>query len=165
MRKLLLICISILLLSSCGDDKKSAEESVQVDVSYDYRKIPKKQVLPQEVIMILDGWEAFSDFSKSIDILYNATNNEDLTLAIEDLISKEKLLAVSKYPEEFDVPQVKSRQEVLRTFILKTKGDLDGNRNPTESMIQLSNAYNALRNQYIIIMNNRFELNSFLDEK
>lgn len=84
---------------------------------------------------------------------------------MEDVIAKEKLLAESEYPVTFDVPQIKSRQQVLRTFLLKAKGELDGRRNPTSSMMQLFDAYNALRSQFTIITSNTLELNLFLNDE
>ena len=53
----------------------------------------------------------------------------------------------------------------MRTFMYKAKGDLMGSRSPTESMIQLFDAYNALRNQFNIIMNNKMELDLIINEK
>lgn len=165
MRKLQLITISVLLFLGCGRDKNGSFEPVQQEVLYEYGKMPKKQAVNQEVATILNEWEAFSEFSSSIDILYQATSSEDLALAIEDLMAKEKLLQESNYPEEFDVPQIKSRQQVLLTFMLKAKGDLNGRRNPTASMVQFFDAYNALRNQFNVISNNKLELNLFLNEE
>ena len=165
MQKLALLGIAILLLMSCGDSGKTVVENIQKDSTYEYGKMPKKVEIDQEAGIYLNDWEAFNEFNRSIDVLYQATTDEDLALAIEDLVAKEKLLAESKYPEHFDISQIKSRQLVMRTFMLKAKGDLDGSRNPTDSMVQLFEANNALRNQFNIIMNNTLKLDFILDEE
>ena len=165
MRKLQVIGIVIVFCLACVNDKTEPIENIQKVAAYDYGKMPKKEPINEEASSILNDWAAFSDFSKSAEILYQATSSEDLALAIDDILEKEKLLGESKYPEQFDVPQVKSRQRVLLTFILKARGDIIGKRNPTNSMIQLFNAYNAFRNQFNIITDNRLELNLFLNEE
>ncbi len=165
MQKLVFFGIVGLMFMACGDSGKTVAENIQKDSTYEYGKMPKKVEIDQEASIYLNDWEVFTEFNKSIDILYQATTDEDLVLAIEDLIAKEKLLTESKYPEQFDISQVKSRQLVMRTFMLKAKGDLDGKRNPTESMVQLFEANNALRNQFNIIINNTLELDFILDEE
>ncbi|MFT6795005.1 MAG: hypothetical protein ACJART_000136, partial [Maribacter sp.] len=84
----------------------------------------------------------------------DATYREDLVLIIEDLVENQKALEVSKYPAQFDIPQVKGRQKVLKTFILKTKGDLEYRQDPKVSMEQMITAYNSLRNQFNVEVNN-----------
>ncbi|RNC92042.1 MAG: hypothetical protein ED555_02725 [Allomuricauda sp.] len=165
MRKLQLLVVAFLLCVGCEKERKEPTDAVQEEVAYEYGKMPKKEPVSQEAAEILNAWEAFSEFSRSVDILYRATSSEDLSLAMEDVIAKEKLLAESEYPATFDVPQIKSRQQVLRTFLLKAKGDLDGRRNPTSSMMQLFDAYNAMRSQFIIITSNTLELNLFLNDE
>ena len=58
------------------------------------------------------------------------------------------------YPASFDIPQIKGRQKVFKTYILKTKGDLEYRQDPKESLIEMINAFNNLRNQFNVVVNN-----------
>ena len=86
-----------------------------------------------------------------------------MALTIDDLIEKQKELVASEYPEKFDIPQIKSRQKVFRTYILKIKGDLYYYQNPEESIMQMFEAYNAFRNQFNVVVNNTLDTNLILE--
>jgi hypothetical protein len=49
---------------------------------------------------------------------------------------------------------VKGRQKVVKSYILKTKGDLEYRLNPENSIKELITAYNALRKQFDVTVNN-----------
>ena len=58
------------------------------------------------------------------------------------------------YPNSFDIPQIKGRQKVFKTYVLKTKGDLEYRQNPKESLVEMITAFNDLRNQFNVVVNN-----------
>ena len=97
-------------------------------------------------------------------MLYKATNNEDLALAIDDLIEKEKKLEAGQYPELFDSFQVKSRQMVMRTFLYKAKTSIMENQPTTEPTIKVLEAYNSIRKQLNVIMNSQLDKKLILDD-
>ncbi len=99
------------------------------------------------------------------DALYNVGNTEDLRLILEDLIDKQKTLTESDYPITFNTPQIKSRQKVFHTFVLKTKGDLIYSIDSEDSVLKMINAYNAILNQMNTITSNTLDLKSLLDEE
>ena len=72
-------------------------------------------------------------------------------------------MAESDYPGNFDKLQIKSRQQVFRTFLYKVKGNLNDRRDVAESMDQMMVAYNALRNQFNILSNNTLDANLILN--
>ncbi|WP_318312210.1 hypothetical protein [Flagellimonas crocea] len=164
MRKLLGILILLTVLGAC---KKTVETTAQVDeqeLEFNYREMLEKADLNPAATAIVEDWQPFKDLNASIDVLYKATNNEDLALAIDDLIEKEKKMADGKYPELFDSFQVKSRQRVIRTFLYKTKASIMENQPTTEPTVKLLNAYNALRKQLNVIMNSQLDKKLILDE-
>ena len=164
MRKLLGILILIGVLNGC---KKAEKTTVQVDgeaLEFNYQKMPEKAEMNSEAVAIVEDWPQFKDLNSSIDVLYKATNNEDLALAIDDLIEKEKDLAAGKYPEPFDTFQLKSRQTVMRTFLYKVKASIMENQPTTEPTIKVLEAYNAMRTQLNVIMNSQLDKKLILDE-
>ena len=111
-----------MLLFSCKQDKSEVTEDTNAfDISTE--NWPQKSKVNSKANMILIAWSEFGDLDTTFDGLYTVENTEDLSLIIEDLIETQKYLAESDYPESFDKPQIRSRQKVFQTFILKTKGD------------------------------------------
>ncbi|WP_159075778.1 hypothetical protein [Muricauda brasiliensis] len=164
MQKLLGILVLIILLNAC---KKVEEAPVEVnteELEFNYQKMPEKFEINPEAAAIVENWSQFKNLNASVDVLYKATNNEDLALAIDDLIEKEKDLESGQYPELFDSFQVKSRQMVMRTFLYKAKTSIMENQPTTEPTIKVLEAYNSIRKQLNVIMNSQLDKKLILDE-
>lgn len=164
MQKFGLFVLLLVFFGSCDRKNNEGQEGTVDEAAFDYQKMPQRQEINAEASDVLDQWEEFGNLSRSFGILYQAKNHEDLKLAIDDLLEKEKLLSESKYPVVFDKLQIKSRQRVLKTFLLKAKADAEENRNATTSVVQLLEAYNAFRNQFNVIINNTLELDLILTD-
>lgn len=154
----------LLGLISC---KNQSGEEVISDATLseiDAQAFPKRSQVNSKARGILAEWGAFQALETSFDALYKVENNEDLILVIEDLVNKQNELEDSEYPEEFDVPQIKSRQKVFKTFLLKAKAASEyriETQGPVEEMIT---AYNAWREQFNVIVNNALDTNLIFDE-
>lgn len=166
MQKFLLpILVLILFFLGCGQQQNNeVDNNTEGQVAYDYRKLPNRIEINQKAAAVLDEWEAYVEFSRSFEIFYQARNDEDLKLAVDDLIEKEKAMETSDYPELFDKSQIKSRQRVIKTFLLKTRADLSGNRDATTSAVATVDAFNAFRGQFNVITNNPLDVKTILDE-
>jgi hypothetical protein len=152
-----------MLLVSCKEKKgQDAEDTSAYDISI--KNWPSKSNVNAKVGAIIEKWPEYGDLDTTFDGLYTVENTEDLSLIIEDLIKNQKLLAESGYPESFDKAQIKSRQKVFHTFILKTKGDLEYRLDPQKSVTEMINAYNSMRNQFEIIANNTLDIKKLLEE-
>ena len=164
MRKLFVFGLTFLLLFSCGNTQ-GTEQSINPDVlEFDVQKLPKKSVLNSGAKAILETWAEFNDLDIAFDGLYAVENNEELILLIDEFIEKQNALAVSNYPETFDIPQVKSRQKVFKTYVLKVKATLEYRKDPLEPTIEMVNAFNSLRNQFNVMVNYNFDTKMILDE-
>jgi hypothetical protein len=129
-----------------------------------FQNTPKTQKFNPQVEGILSAWAEFTSLQKSFDFMYRAANNEDLVLSIDDLLEKEKNLRESTYPKEFDKAQIKSRQKVLRTFLLKVKASLTENTDVNTPLKEMLTARNAFRNQFNIVVTNKLDTELILDE-
>ena len=65
-------------------------------------------------------WEAFNNLEIEMQKFQKAVQNDN-TLIVEDLINLEKQLSESGFPEKFDIPAIKSRLRVFKTYLLQTK--------------------------------------------
>lgn len=165
MRKVVVLITVMLALNSCKKNQKQLGIGDAVEQEFNMEKWPKKTVLTNEASKILEEWKEYTDFQSSFEGLYRIENNEDLALVIEDLIEKQKILAESTYPVEFDKPHIKSRQVALKTYILKTKGSLEYRLDLQQPVIEMIESFNAMNNQFNVILNNSFDANLILDEE
>lgn len=163
MRKILFFGLIILSVVAC---KQGAQEVIEETTAFDVttENWPAKSKVNAKTATALKEWPEYVELDQTFEGLYTVENTEDLSLIIEDLIEKQKLMAESVYPATFDKPQVKSRQKVFHTFILKTKGDLEYRMDPQLSVGQMIDAYNALHNQFDIISTNTLDIKKLLEE-
>ena len=163
MRKTRAIIILLLVLG-CKEKQAPTIES-QTDLqAFNYQKLPEKLEVSPEAVVVLDEWPEFMALNASIDVLYKSTNNEDLSLALDDLLTKEKELSESSYPELFDSFQVKSRQRVFRTLLLKVKANILNKSDTTTPTIELLEAYNIIRQQFNSIISSQLDTKLILNE-
>ena len=154
MSKIIYFLSLVVLLASCK------EEAKELDIVHESLWEGTKDSLPNKIGVntkanaILKDWLEYNALDKSFDKMYTSEYIEDFELVIDEIIENQKKLEESEYPPKFDIQQVKGRQKLFKTYVLKTKGDLEYRQNPTESIIQMITAYNALRNQFNVVVNN-----------
>ncbi|WP_420401751.1 hypothetical protein [Flagellimonas sp.] len=167
MRKLLgLLAAGIVLMGlGCKDKNASQEESTFEELVFNYQKMPQRTVLNTKANELLEDWPEFRAFNSSFDVLYKARNNEDLALALDDLIDKQSLLEKSQYPAMFDAFEIKSRLRVVKTYLFKAKSHVLNNSETTEPTIEMIKAYNAMRAQLNVVVNSQLDKKLILDEE
>ncbi|WP_157449698.1 hypothetical protein [Croceitalea dokdonensis] len=163
MRNLFLCCSLLLVFNSCKDGEEIARETPTEAVFVSFQDMPDEPKMNPEALEILASWPEFKALETSFQVLYQSSNNEDLALAVTNVLEKEKALATSPYPELYDVPQIKSRQRVLRTFLLKVSASLAQRTDVNQPLEQMFLANNAWLNQFNVLVNNQLDLNQILD--
>ena len=165
MRKVFVLLTVLAVLLSCKKDRKQSGMNEIAKTEFNIENWPKKIVINANAAIILADWPEYAALETTFEGIYSVENTEDLSFVIEDLIEKQKLLAESEYPEAFNKPHIKSRQVALKTYILKTKGSLEYRLDPQEPVIEMIETFNALRNQFNVILNSRIDLELILDEE
>ena len=165
MRKLSVFGLLVLLLISCKGDQNNDVLTENQEVEFNADDLPKRMRVNSKSAVILSTWVEYNAFESSFDAIYNASNNEDLILVIDDLIEKQKSWENSTYPEAFDKAQIKSRQKVLKTYLLKVKSALDYRSDFEAATVEMINAYNAVRRQFDVIMNSTLDPKLLSDEE
>jgi hypothetical protein len=164
MKKYYVLILLIIGFISCGEKKV---EEVKVDPSQalvDLKKLPKQVESSFEATEILKDWTEYNALNSALKKMYSAETKEDLVVVLEDLIEKQKLLETSTYPELFDRPDIKSRQKVFKTYVLKIKSNIEFDINPREAVIEMINAYNAFNNQFSIVIKSNLDPKILFDE-
>lgn len=116
--------------------------------------LPTKIRVDAKAQTILKDWLEYNTLEKSFDKIYTSENIEDFQFVVDELVENQKLMEEGEYPDKFNIPQIKGRQKLFKTYVLKTKGDLEYMQNPKESMKQMITAFNDLRNQFNVVVNN-----------
>ncbi len=164
MKKVFFICALVFLFCSCNEGKKGKEIVEKQSIAFDVKKIPSKLIAGAEAVAVLKDWTEYNAFVTSYDALYKVKDEEGLSLVIEDLIEKQKLLKDSAYPEMFNVPQIKSRQKVFKTYVLKVKGCLEYKIETITATIEMVKAYNSLTKQFSVILKSKVDIDLLLEE-
>ncbi len=163
MQKLLIISLLFCVCVACKKQAPVEEAQIAVVEDFSFKNMPNTIALTDKATEKLQSWKAYHSFEKSFDVFKRARNTEDLKLAITDLIDKETELAKSDYPEVYNVSQIKSRQLIMKTFLLKIKGHLDNQQEVKEPVKELLLARNAIRNQFNRILKDTLDTKSILE--
>jgi len=154
----------LLLFVSCSQNK-NVKNSEQVGVTtIDISKISPAVKANTKATEILKEWPEYIALGNSFNAVYDIKNEEDLLLLTDDVFEKLQLWEDSEFPEKFDIPQIKSRGKVLKTYILKLKAAQLDNTATEEPLAEVVEAYNAFKNQFNIVVNNTLDTKLILDE-
>ena len=165
MIKLWVFGLMLLLVFSCKRNQSTELPNGDAEMEINAEDLPKRVAINTKSNDILQNWPEFVAFDNRFDAIYNITNNEDLILLVVDLIEKQKQWEESTYPEAFDVAQIRSRQQVVKTYLLKIKSALDYRDDFKTPTIEMIEAYNGLRGQFDVIMNRTLDPKLLLDEE
>ncbi|GGD48059.1 hypothetical protein GCM10011361_13550 [Muriicola marianensis] len=158
------LLLVVLLLKACKDPATGAETSSEETPFFSMDSLPGRVSLNPKAVEITRDWTTFNDLDAGFNSLSIIENYEDLVLVLEDLVERQKKVEEGEYPEAFDLPQVKSRQKVVKTFLLKTRAAAEYRIDATPPAIEMMKAYNALRTQLNVIVNNQLDTLLITDE-
>ena len=163
MGKSIILGILTLVLFSCSQDKK---EEVKNDISvvFQVEKLPKLLNIGQNARDILKDWPEYNALETSIKSLYNVKDNEGLSVVMDDIMEKQKLMEDSKFPDTFNTSQIKSRLKVFKTYILKVKANLGYGIETAVPLKEMVIAYNAMGDQFMVTVNNTLDTQQLLGE-
>lgn len=153
MLRILFVLFIVLSITSCKDTVVIASNSQKAVWQVSLDSLPKKSAVLPKAQTILNTWKEYAALETSLTKINKTESREDLILLIEELIEAQKKMETSVYPKKFDIPHIKGRQKVVKTFLLKVKGDLEYRQNPQQSLLEMLDAFNELRNQFNVTVN------------
>ena len=154
MPKIITFLILLGVFFSCRDKVYDMAKVQEPGWEIITESLPQKVRVDPKAQSILDTWKEYAVLERSFDKIYTSEFREDFVLIVEELVENQKKMEEGAYPATFDISQIKGRQKVFKTFILKTKGDLEYRQNPKESILEMIEAFNDLRNQFNVVVNN-----------
>ena len=140
----------LLGITACGKKQPTEQTVVSEVLVFDAKALPKLSTPNAKATELLEPWAEYKELVAALDALYTATNKEDVKIIIDNIIDKQSVLEKSVYPETFDIPQIKSRQKIVKTFVLKVKGALAYNQDLMAPSKELIDAFNSLVNQFSV---------------
>ena len=164
MRKIYFLGALILVLCSCRNGADNVGDLDASSEKFSVDSLPEKATISAGGRQLIGDWEAFATIEQSMDALYRVGNREELRLLLEELVEEQKALEASEYPPALDNAQVKSRQKVFKTYLLKAKANLEYRTDPLEAVDEMLEAYNALCREFTILSNNTIDTNLLDDE-
>ncbi|MEM9686785.1 MAG: hypothetical protein AAF934_07670, partial [Bacteroidota bacterium] len=154
--KTLLIFFALILVLTTACQEKDREPAVESsDVPEEQQQI--KTVNPPEIIRLKPGyetevtqWETYNRLAFEMQKFQKAQPKE-YSVIIEALLASEKELSESDFPEKFNIPAVKSRVLVFKTYVLQTKSLLTKEPLASDTLMRQQTkviaAFNALKKQ------------------
>jgi len=164
MAKFSVFLIVLLLFSGCNPKAEEAKETAQETSESGNRELPEPVQIDAGAREILDGWAEYNSLEDRMAILAAAGNEEEMKLLLEELNQICKRLEESKFPGEFEQPAVRSRLKVIQTYLGKLDAALFYRQDYREPLFELMVSYNALREQFNVIVRNTLSPELFENE-
>ena len=167
MRKILpLFLVFVLMLAAC---KKKSDEPIadtEISVAADSVKLTLPAILEikGDANKHLDTWTQYKDFDAEVTRFYE--KDTETEPVVDELLRLEQELRKSTFPDKFDVPQIKSRLLVLKTYLGKAKAAFPEN-DPLyiqQQKVEVLKAYNALRKQFMEVCERNMTETLFVDD-
>ncbi|UNZ00064.1 hypothetical protein MQE36_06900 [Zhouia spongiae] len=149
-KNLVIVLISYLLMVSCGDGKRNQEANEVVEKEATRQKtVPEVTNVDDAVSEQLAEWNEWTVFNEEM-LKFQKLRADNLSLSLDELIRLMKELDTSEFPEKINIPAIKSRLLVLRTFIYKARSISDDPgiyEELNDLQIKVVTAYNELKSQ------------------
>jgi hypothetical protein len=132
---------------SCGEKQVEQQQETGSNLSLDYSDLPDFSPLSFKADSISKTWPAFDALDQRMGALKLVVSLPDLKMLVSELIEKEGAILKDGYPKDFNTPEVKSRQRLLRTYLLKTQALMNQSQDPKAATLETIGAFNALKDQ------------------
>ena len=164
MSKISVFLIVLLVFSGCNSRVAETPETSEVSSDTDLKEFPEVVQIDAGAREILDGWAEYRSLEDRMAVLREAENEEEMKLLLEELDQICTQLEESTFPESFEQPSVRSRIKVIRTYFGKLEAALFYRLDYNEPLRELLQSYNALREQFNVIVRNTLSPDLFEDE-
>lgn len=164
MSKISVLLIALLVFSGCNSKGEEAPQTSEATSVTDVQELPAVAQIDAAARQILDGWAEYRSLEDRMAVLMEADNEEEMKLLLEELNQICKRLEDSTFPGPFEQPSVRSRLKVIRTYLGKLDAALFYRLDYAEPTRELMQSYNALREQFNVIVRNTLSPDLFEDE-
>jgi len=164
MRKYLSVLVLILSLSACRTEAEAPQAISSEELNFDRAGLPEKKQAVGKAAVAMKSWSELRSFDQSLDRIYSVSGREDYVLIVEELLELFEVMGASEAPDALQSPQIISRFNVVKTFLLKVQADLEYRVEAKESTTELLTAYNDAIEQCNILVNTTLDPKTLFDE-
>lgn len=129
---------------------KESKDSLKVKL----KKIPDLKKLSDEDLKEIDLWAEWKSFEEEME-KFQDLDADNLSLSLDELVRLFKDLDKSDFPEKINIPAIKSRLLVLRTFVLKARSISDEKnriKDLNDLQIKIVDAFNETKEQMSVAL-------------
>jgi hypothetical protein len=164
MTKFVFFALSLLVLTGCRSPEQGAQEETGSVIEAEIRALPELVQVDPQAREVLDSWPQYISLENRLSALPGVRNREEMELLLEELNQICLQIEENAFPAPFETPSVRSRQKVLRTYLGKLESANHYRLEYQEPISELMDAYNALRQQFNVIVRNTLTPDLFEDE-
>ena len=164
MPKFSLSALILLVFLSCNRSPDSEKAASGVSEEPIVSTLPELVVIRPEARVIVDDWPQFRSLEERMNVVREADDREELALLVEELGQICKQVEENAFPGELEKPSVRSRLKVLRTYLGKLDAALFYRTDTGEPLTELMVAYNALRQQFNVIVSTTLTPEMFMND-
>ncbi|MCO5725119.1 hypothetical protein [Robiginitalea marina] len=164
MRNFFIVLVLAMLAPGCGSPEKKDKEQLQPEAWVGIPDLPSAVPINPGAREVLEEWPQFLSLEERIAALSQTRSREELQLLLEELSQICNQVEENAIPLTFERPSVRSRLRVVRTYIGKSDAALLYREDHGEALMELMQAYNALREQFNLIINSTLKPELFETE-
>ena len=164
MRKYLSLLLVLLAFFACRTEAEEFQPDNSEDLNFVADDLPQKKQASGKAATALNSWSELRSFDQSLDRIYTVSEREDYALIVDELLELYEVMNTSEGPDILQSPQIISRFNVVKTFLLKVQADLKYRVGTKASTIELLEAYNAAIEQCNILANTTLDPKTLFDE-
>ena len=164
MRKYLSLMILFLAFFACRTEVEEIPAVSSEALNFNSSELPKKTRPVGKAAAAVNAWSELRSFDQSLDRIYSVSGREDYALIVEELLELYEIMRVSQAPDALQSPQIISRFNVVKTFLLKVQADLEYRVDAKDSTTELIAAYNAAMDQCNTLVNTTLDPKTLFDE-
>ncbi len=153
-----------MLALGCGSPENKDKEPAETAAWSGIPELPAPAPINAGARAVLEAWPQFLSLEERIAALPDTGSREELQLLLEELNQICQQVEENAIPTEFERPSVRSRLKVVRTYIGKSDAALGYREDYGEPLLELMEAYNALREQFNLIVNSTLKPELFETE-
>lgn len=164
MRKYLAILLVVITGLSCRTEGEETAVAPTDELAFDVQTLPKMKKATGKAAAAVNSWAELRSFDQSLERIYKVGGREEYLLVVEELLELFEVMGASEGPETLQSPQIISRFNVVKTYLLKLKADLEYRTDPEESTLELIDAYSAAMDQCNTLVNTTLDPKTLFDE-
>ena len=164
MRNYLSILFLFLAFLACRTDVEEPQTVSTEELNFTTSELPIKKKAVGKAATAVNSWSELRSFDQGLDRIYSVSGREDYALIVEELLELFEILGASEAPDVLESPQIISRFNVVKTYLLKVQADLEYRIGPLESTTELLEAYNAAIEQCNTLANTTLDPKTLFDE-